>query len=186
MTRLDKRSADYIDYRSRSPKRRKTSAGREQKDDTNNARQTSRAYQDDTSTSDSGTFYSARAILKRRRVGRKVEYLIDWEPNSSTGETYEPSWVVVSLQAMRVGANHLTATRGQRHSRSDQRLGDGAARKQARRRLKRPDLYRYPSCQRLTSRRDRLPRQEAKTGLADQTLTKDHPRFVERRRGRTH
>ena len=146
MTRSAKRSADYIDYRSRSPKRRKTSAGRAQRDSTGTVRQTSRAYQGITSSSDSDT-YPARAILKKRRVGRKIQYLIDWEPSLSTGETYEPSWVQVLHQTVSMGANRPTATRSQHHPGSDRRLGEQPTRKQERRRPERPDLSRNSSCQ---------------------------------------
>ena len=147
MTRPVKRSADYIDYRSRSPKRRKTSADRGHRNSKGTVRQTSRANQDSISSSDSDTWYTARAILKKKRVGRKILYLIDWEPNSSTEEIYEPSWVGGLHQIVSVGANRLTGTCSQRQPEFDQRLGEGPARKQERRRPERPDLSRNSSCQ---------------------------------------
>lgn len=41
---------------------------------------------------DEEAYYQVRTVLKERIVRKKVEYLIDWEDNERTGETYTPTW----------------------------------------------------------------------------------------------
>jgi hypothetical protein len=36
--------------------------------------------------------FEVRAILHERKVGRRIDYLLDWEPHPVTGETWSPSW----------------------------------------------------------------------------------------------
>jgi hypothetical protein len=44
------------------------------------------------STTNDDKFYQAKGILAERRRNGRVEYLVDWEPDSLTGEIYEPDW----------------------------------------------------------------------------------------------
>ncbi|KAF2427575.1 hypothetical protein EJ08DRAFT_353621 [Tothia fuscella] len=41
---------------------------------------------------DSEVIWQVRAIINERKVGRRIQYLLDWEPNSQTGETFSPTW----------------------------------------------------------------------------------------------
>ncbi|KAM3087506.1 hypothetical protein ACMFMG_001589 [Clarireedia jacksonii] len=43
------------------------------------------------STHDTEVYYSVREIIGERK-GQRTEFLIDWEDNPLTGETYEPTW----------------------------------------------------------------------------------------------
>jgi hypothetical protein len=76
MTKSAKRALDAIDYRARSPKRRKLSKPNIQPD-----------------SSGQQEVWSVRAILDEKKQGRGIKYLLDWTPNSATGETYHPTWV---------------------------------------------------------------------------------------------
>ncbi|PQE33729.1 HDA1 complex subunit protein [Rutstroemia sp. NJR-2017a WRK4] len=38
-------------------------------------------------------YYSVREIIGERELGKHTQFLIDWEDNPLTGETYEPTWV---------------------------------------------------------------------------------------------
>lgn len=41
---------------------------------------------------DADEYFQVRTILDERVVRKKVEYLIDWEDNPSTGKKYTPTW----------------------------------------------------------------------------------------------
>jgi hypothetical protein len=41
----------------------------------------------------SAEYYSVRDILEEKTVHEEVFYLIDWEDNPDTGESYTPTWV---------------------------------------------------------------------------------------------
>jgi hypothetical protein len=38
-------------------------------------------------------WWSIRAIIDERLVNGRVEYLVDWEPDTKTGKSFEPTWV---------------------------------------------------------------------------------------------
>jgi hypothetical protein len=38
-------------------------------------------------------WHDINGILAERRRRGRTEYLVDWEPNAVTGQTYDPSWV---------------------------------------------------------------------------------------------
>jgi hypothetical protein len=41
----------------------------------------------------SGKYYSVRQILDEKTIRDEISYLIDWEDNPDTGESYTPTWV---------------------------------------------------------------------------------------------
>jgi hypothetical protein len=85
MTRSVKRALDAVDYRARSPKRRKVHA---------------HTYEPEPERADHGV-WSVRAILKQRKKGNKTQYLLDWDPDPDTGEHYEPTWVCTIVRGER-------------------------------------------------------------------------------------
>lgn len=46
-------------------------------------------------TSQAGWF-TIRRILDERRIGNRIQYLVDWDDDAETGHTHEPTWVLVS------------------------------------------------------------------------------------------
>jgi hypothetical protein len=41
----------------------------------------------------SAEYYSVKDILEEKTVHEEIFYLIDWEDNPETGESYTPTWV---------------------------------------------------------------------------------------------
>ena len=37
--------------------------------------------------------WPAHAIIQERKIGNKIEYLVEWEQHPETGEEFEPTWV---------------------------------------------------------------------------------------------
>ncbi|OAA77666.1 Chromo domain-like protein [Akanthomyces lecanii RCEF 1005] len=44
-------------------------------------------------TSEAGWF-TIRRILDERRIGNRIQYLVDWDDDAETGHTHEPTWVL--------------------------------------------------------------------------------------------
>lgn len=42
-------------------------------------------------------WFNIRQILDEKRIGSRIQYLVDWEDNPITGEAYDPTWAWVSL-----------------------------------------------------------------------------------------
>ncbi len=38
-------------------------------------------------------YFAAKSILDEKLEGGKLRFLVDWEDNPTTGETYDPTWV---------------------------------------------------------------------------------------------
>ncbi|ETN42435.1 uncharacterized protein HMPREF1541_01590 [Cyphellophora europaea CBS 101466] len=99
MTRTPKRALLGIDYRARSPKRRKFSTAATVDIDSPPATQANIQSPNSQHTKaeklrliEEEGVYPARAILQEKRVGTQKQYLVDWEAHPETGEVWEPSW----------------------------------------------------------------------------------------------
>jgi hypothetical protein len=44
------------------------------------------------SASSDDSQYAVRIILDERKVGKRTQYLLDWEPHPATGQRWDPSW----------------------------------------------------------------------------------------------
>ena len=53
------------------------------------------------------TWYQIRKIIDERIKNKRTEYLVDWEDNIDTGESYDPSWVGILLLCLLGDQNML-------------------------------------------------------------------------------
>lgn len=76
----------------------------------------------------SDTFYKVKGTLQQKSTGSGSQYLIDWEDNLETGESFDPTWVCPSRQSSLTRRStydlFYIGAEGERYSSRNRRMGE--------------------------------------------------------------
>jgi hypothetical protein len=76
-----------------SKKRKRNTSTHETSPSVRKKGKTTSTLVDSPSAGNSDEIWQVRAIVAERKFGRRTQYLIDWEPHSQSGQTYDPTWL---------------------------------------------------------------------------------------------